>query len=106
YVVEGGAEYADRDIGEGRPEVDIEEVRQLREIADDAQPGDGEDDAEEKQQRVPLDAPHLAEGIERRVLARGSEALQEIGVGLQVTEAQHHAERRRQAEEALERDSG
>ncbi|MNL40838.1 hypothetical protein D3C87_1632160 [compost metagenome] len=53
--------------------------------------------------------PHLSQGIERHhvlVVPAASDVLEEVAVHLQISQTQHHPERGRQAEEALERDGG
>lgn len=57
-------EYADRDFRCGRPQIAVKIVRCQREIAGDAKATDGEDDAEEEQERLPLDVAHDPEGVD------------------------------------------
>ena len=63
-VVEDRRDDADAHVGRERPDVLVQELRRLREVAQLGEAADAHDHAEEEQQRVPLDVGHVLEDVD------------------------------------------
>ena len=105
---------SDKHVSCGRSELPVAHVRQHVEIADRRETAHAQDDAVEEEEGVPLGAGDMLEqhrtASRRRFHSRHDRArpgsLQPVGQGLEIAEAEHHAESRGQSEERLKAHRG